>query len=90
VRMDLRWASGDINRIRALAQELVGLQPDIILAGGTPGTSPGGPPDWLVAVRATSVAGPSIGPKTGHFLTRGQRLPPFHSNVTPSASLMRL
>ena len=24
VRMDLRWGSGDINRIRALAQELVG------------------------------------------------------------------
>jgi putative ABC transport system substrate-binding protein len=31
VRMDLRWEGGDINRIRALAQELVGLQPDIIL-----------------------------------------------------------
>src|SRR5262245_50645988 len=29
--MDLRWAGGDTNRIRALAQELVGLQPDIIL-----------------------------------------------------------
>jgi putative ABC transport system substrate-binding protein len=36
VRMDLRWAGADINRIRALAQELVGLQPDIILASGTP------------------------------------------------------
>jgi putative ABC transport system substrate-binding protein len=36
VRMDLRWGRGDINRIRALAQELVGLQPDIILAGSTP------------------------------------------------------
>jgi putative ABC transport system substrate-binding protein len=35
VRIDLRWASGDINRIRALAQELVGLQPDIILTDGT-------------------------------------------------------
>src|SRR6516225_645572 len=32
VRMDLRWGGGDINRIRALAKELVGLQPDIILA----------------------------------------------------------
>jgi putative ABC transport system substrate-binding protein len=31
VRMDLRWAGGDVNRIRALAHELVGLQPDIIL-----------------------------------------------------------
>jgi len=32
VRMDLRWSGGDPNRIRALARELVGLQPDIILA----------------------------------------------------------
>jgi putative ABC transport system substrate-binding protein len=35
VRMDLRWAGGDINRIRALAQELVSLQPDIILSNST-------------------------------------------------------
>jgi putative ABC transport system substrate-binding protein len=35
VRMDLRWHGYDINRIRALAQELVGLQPDIILATTT-------------------------------------------------------
>jgi putative ABC transport system substrate-binding protein len=38
VRMDLRWAGGDINRIRALAQELVGLQPDIIVTTSTPPT----------------------------------------------------
>jgi putative ABC transport system substrate-binding protein len=31
VRMDRRWAGGDNNRMRALAQELVGLQPDIIV-----------------------------------------------------------
>jgi putative ABC transport system substrate-binding protein len=37
--MDLRWAGGDINRIRALAQELVGLQPDIIVTYGTPPTA---------------------------------------------------
>ena len=37
--MDLRYAtSGDINQIRALAQELVGLQPDIIVARGTVAT----------------------------------------------------
>src|SRR6516164_6282408 len=35
VRMEVRWTGDDINRIRVLAQELVGLQPDIILAGGT-------------------------------------------------------
>jgi putative ABC transport system substrate-binding protein len=38
VRIDLRWAGDDINRIRALAQELVGLQPDIILASGLAAT----------------------------------------------------
>jgi putative ABC transport system substrate-binding protein len=38
VRIDLRWGGVDINRMRALAQELVGLQPDIILAGSTPTT----------------------------------------------------
>jgi putative ABC transport system substrate-binding protein len=35
VRMDVRWGGGDNNRVRALAQELVGLQPDTILTGGT-------------------------------------------------------
>jgi putative ABC transport system substrate-binding protein len=35
VRMDLRWGGGDINRSRAFAQELVGLQPDIIVTAGT-------------------------------------------------------
>jgi putative ABC transport system substrate-binding protein len=34
VRMDLRWGGEDINRMRALAQELVGLQPDMIVTGG--------------------------------------------------------
>ena len=38
LRMDLRFGRGDANRIRALAEELVGLQPDIILTGGTPAT----------------------------------------------------
>jgi putative ABC transport system substrate-binding protein len=38
VRMDLRSAVDDIDRIRALAQELVSLQPDIILTGGTAAT----------------------------------------------------
>jgi putative ABC transport system substrate-binding protein len=36
VRTDLRWGGGDVDRIRALAQELVGLQPDIILSNSTP------------------------------------------------------
>src|SRR6516164_4696260 len=39
VRLDLRGGGGDTNRIRALAQELVGLRPDIILTGGTAATA---------------------------------------------------
>ena len=38
MRMDLRWGGTDINRMRALAKELVGLQPDIILTYGTSAT----------------------------------------------------
>jgi hypothetical protein len=36
--MDLRWFGDAANRIPGLAQELVGLQPDIILVNGTPAT----------------------------------------------------
>jgi putative ABC transport system substrate-binding protein len=39
VRMDLRWYGDDNNRIRALAQELVGLQPDIIVTSATSATA---------------------------------------------------
>jgi putative ABC transport system substrate-binding protein len=39
VRMDLRWGGDDNNRIRALAQELVGLQPDVIVTSATPPTA---------------------------------------------------
>jgi putative ABC transport system substrate-binding protein len=39
VRMDLRWGGNDINRIRALAKELVDLQPDVILSNTTPVTA---------------------------------------------------
>jgi putative tryptophan/tyrosine transport system substrate-binding protein len=35
VRVDLRWYGDGTDRIRVLAQELVGLQPDIILTTGT-------------------------------------------------------
>jgi len=37
-RMDIRGAGGDINRMRALARELVGSQPDIIMTSSTPTT----------------------------------------------------
>jgi putative ABC transport system substrate-binding protein len=37
-RMDLRWGGADINRTRALAQELVGLHPDILVSAATAAT----------------------------------------------------
>ena len=36
--MDLRWGGNNTNRIRALAQELVDLRPDIIVTNATPPT----------------------------------------------------
>jgi putative ABC transport system substrate-binding protein len=38
VRMDTRWTGDDINRVRVLAQELLGLQPDTIFTTTTPTT----------------------------------------------------
>jgi putative ABC transport system substrate-binding protein len=40
VRMDARWWGDDVNRSPALAQGLVGLQPDIIVTNGTVATLP--------------------------------------------------
>ena len=39
VLVDVRGGGGDANRMRALAQELVGLQPEIIVTWGTPPTA---------------------------------------------------
>ena len=36
--MDIRWGRSDTNWIRALARELIGLKPDIILTTSTPAT----------------------------------------------------
>jgi putative ABC transport system substrate-binding protein len=36
VRFEYRWYGGDADRARALAKELVGLQPELIVAGATP------------------------------------------------------
>ncbi len=38
-RIEIRWAAGDVDRIRSYAKELVALQPDVILARTTPVTA---------------------------------------------------
>ena len=39
LRTEVRWGGGDVDRIRTFAKELVALQPDVILAHGTPVTA---------------------------------------------------
>jgi putative ABC transport system substrate-binding protein len=39
VRIDFRWGGGDVTRMQVLAKELVGLQPDVILAATVPVTA---------------------------------------------------
>src|SRR6516165_4625847 len=39
VRIDVRWAAGDVELMRRFARELVALHPDVILSAGTPGTT---------------------------------------------------
>jgi putative ABC transport system substrate-binding protein len=38
VRIDVRWAAGSVDRARMFAEELVGLQPDVIFVSTTLGT----------------------------------------------------
>jgi putative ABC transport system substrate-binding protein len=39
LRMDVRWAAGNLDRARMFANELIDLQPDVILAHTTPATA---------------------------------------------------
>jgi putative ABC transport system substrate-binding protein len=39
LRIDVRWAAGDVDRMRMFAKELVDLQPSVILANTTPVTA---------------------------------------------------
>jgi putative ABC transport system substrate-binding protein len=39
LRMDVRWAASNVDRMRILAKEVVDLQPDVILTDATPVTA---------------------------------------------------
>jgi putative ABC transport system substrate-binding protein len=79
VRMDVRWGGGDTNRIRAHAQELVGLQPDIIVTNGTPTT---------VAVRQETRTIPIVFASAGDPIASGlvARLERPSGNITGFAN----
>ena len=59
--MDLRSAGGDATRIRAFAQELVGLQPDVILTSGTAATAALQPETRTIPIVFVSVGDPVAG-----------------------------
>jgi putative ABC transport system substrate-binding protein len=61
LRIDARWGRGDYNRIRALAQELVGSQPDIILTSGTPSTVAVQRETQTIPIVFANVADPVVG-----------------------------
>jgi putative tryptophan/tyrosine transport system substrate-binding protein len=61
VRMDLRWHCDDTNRIPALAQELVGLKPDIILTNGTAATAAAQRETRTIPIVFVNVADPIAG-----------------------------
>jgi putative ABC transport system substrate-binding protein len=58
LRMDLRWYGDDINRMRALAKELVRLQPDVIVAATTPETAALQQETRIIPIVFASVADP--------------------------------
>src|SRR5262245_7281425 len=39
MRMDIRWAAGNVERMRIFAKELIELQPDVLLSDGTPASA---------------------------------------------------
>jgi putative ABC transport system substrate-binding protein len=73
VRMDVRWGGGDINRSRALAQELVGLQPDIIVTGGLPATVAVRRETPTIPIVFMNVGDPSVGGIVPRLDARGDR-----------------
>jgi len=80
VRIDLRWGGADTNRIPALAQELVGLQPEVIVTYGTPAT---------VAVQRETRTIPIVFASVGDPVVNGivARLDRPSGNVTGFANL---
>jgi hypothetical protein len=40
LQFEIRWSGGDVDRVKASAEELVGLLPDVILSFGTSAITP--------------------------------------------------
>jgi ABC-type uncharacterized transport system substrate-binding protein len=57
LRIDYRWASGDVDRIRAFAKELVELSPDIIVGLHPHRVPVGHRPGWPRSCREPGTSG---------------------------------
>jgi putative ABC transport system substrate-binding protein len=84
VRMDLRWAGGETNRIQALAQELVGLQPDIILTDTTPTTVALQRETWTIPIVFAGVADPVASGIVARLNQPGGNITGFSAMYEPS------
>ena len=73
LRIDLRWGRGDNNRIEALARELVGVQPDMILTNGTPATVAVQPETRTIPIVFANALGGCDDPGVGHCQPIGPR-----------------
>jgi putative ABC transport system substrate-binding protein len=83
LRMDLRWAGGDTNRIRALAAELVSLQPDIIVTNATLATAALQRETRTIPIIFTNVADPVASSIVAGFNQPGGNTTGF-ANYEPS------
>jgi hypothetical protein len=78
VRMDVRWADGNVDRLRMFAKELVDLQPDVILATSTPSTAALQQATQTIAIVFAGISDPvGISPASstwkGHLRASGWR-----------------
>jgi putative ABC transport system substrate-binding protein len=83
VRMHFRWAGGDINQIRAFAQELVGLQPDIIVASSTPVTAALQRETRTIPIVFTNMGDPVVSGIVAALNQPGGNITRFADNETP-------
>jgi putative tryptophan/tyrosine transport system substrate-binding protein len=90
LRMDLRWAGGDINRIRALVQELVSLQPDIILTGGYAATAAVQRETRTIPIVFANVSDPVASGIVARLDRPNANVAPVHSDVEIESAIIAL
>jgi putative ABC transport system substrate-binding protein len=83
VRMDFRWHGGDINRIREFAQELVGSQPEVIVASATAVTAALQRETRTIPIVFVNVSDPVVSGIVSALNQSGGNITGFALNETP-------